>query len=386
MKRSLYAAGALGLCVAVTAAASSGGPRLVAHEWGTFTSIAGEDGRAVQWLPQAGPPDLPCFVERVDTRLKWGLSGTVRMETPVIYFYADRPMNVDVSVRFRQGVITEWFPRPGGVGRSAATAAGALRGEMSWRSIAVTPGGGAQFPTEHSPSHYYAARKTDAAPLRVHGEEERFLFYRGVGRLPPPITAAISNDGQIVVTQTRGEALGDIMLFENRDGATAFQSLHTSSARAAFNPVEPNGEGAAPQMHLKKVLVAHGLYQKEADAMVESWRDSWFEQGTRLFYILSGAAVDTVLPLEIAPTPFEIKRVFVGRMEIATPATLDELKVALETHDRARLQAYGRFIDPLARRLLATVSGAERAALERKINNAYGQFVSVPGTCSATTN
>ena len=43
---------------------ASGG--LVAHEWGTFTSIAGEDGRAVQWLPQAGPTDLPCFVERVE--------------------------------------------------------------------------------------------------------------------------------------------------------------------------------------------------------------------------------------------------------------------------------------------------------------------------------
>jgi hypothetical protein len=36
---------------------------LTVHEWGTFTSVAGQDGSAVEWLPLSGPPDLPCFVE-----------------------------------------------------------------------------------------------------------------------------------------------------------------------------------------------------------------------------------------------------------------------------------------------------------------------------------
>ena len=62
------------------------GSGLVVHEWGTLTSIAGEDGRAVQWLPQSGPADLPDFVGRINCSLKASLSGTVRMETPVIYF------------------------------------------------------------------------------------------------------------------------------------------------------------------------------------------------------------------------------------------------------------------------------------------------------------
>src|SRR5688572_8400214 len=87
---------------------------LVAHEWGTFTSIAGADGRAVQWLPQAGPTDLPGFVGRINCSLKGSLAGTIRMETPVIYFYAPREMTVRASVTFPQGVITEWFPRPAG--------------------------------------------------------------------------------------------------------------------------------------------------------------------------------------------------------------------------------------------------------------------------------
>ena len=61
---------------------------LTVHEWGTFTSIAGEDGQAVEWLPQGGASDLPCFVERGFFNIKGALAGTVRMETPVLYLYA----------------------------------------------------------------------------------------------------------------------------------------------------------------------------------------------------------------------------------------------------------------------------------------------------------
>ena len=29
---------------------------LTVHEWGTFTSIAGRDGQAMEWQPLTGPP------------------------------------------------------------------------------------------------------------------------------------------------------------------------------------------------------------------------------------------------------------------------------------------------------------------------------------------
>ena len=51
------------LAVPASTSTSDRSPVIV-HEWGTFTSIAGADGTAVEWLPQAGPTDLPCFVER----------------------------------------------------------------------------------------------------------------------------------------------------------------------------------------------------------------------------------------------------------------------------------------------------------------------------------
>src|SRR5688572_19715154 len=141
----------IGHMSATPAARSSAGQanELVVHEWGTFTSIAGEDGRAVQWLPQAGPSDLPNFVGRINCspRLKSSLVGMVRMETPVIYFYAPRALTVNVSVRFRQGIITEWFPKPAGLSDHDTTQ-DAFEGDIAWRSVRIEPGGRPDFRVE----------------------------------------------------------------------------------------------------------------------------------------------------------------------------------------------------------------------------------------------
>jgi len=37
--------------------------------------------------------------------------------------------------------------------------------------------------------------------------------------------------------------------------------------------------------------------------MLESWKDSWFEEGSRLIYIVPRSFVDTILPLAIEPQP-----------------------------------------------------------------------------------
>ena len=75
-------------------------PDLIVHEWGTFTAIAGKDGRAIEWSPLGLPRvtasrDLPQFVEHFDSvNFKLGLRGTIRMETPVLYFYSPRDVTV----------------------------------------------------------------------------------------------------------------------------------------------------------------------------------------------------------------------------------------------------------------------------------------------------
>src|SRR5204863_1046421 len=69
--------------------------RLIVHEWGTFTSIAGKDGVALEWRPLNGPTDLPKFVHTIQNSApglrhgaKADLIAAVRMETPVLYFYS----------------------------------------------------------------------------------------------------------------------------------------------------------------------------------------------------------------------------------------------------------------------------------------------------------
>src|ERR1700691_5332970 len=81
---------------------------LTVHEWGTFTSVAGEDGSAIDWDSLGCKSDLPGFVNAAGYRgFKFRLEGPVRMETPVMYFYSPREVVAHVQVRFPYGVITE---------------------------------------------------------------------------------------------------------------------------------------------------------------------------------------------------------------------------------------------------------------------------------------
>src|SRR3981189_226870 len=80
---------------------------ITAHEWGTFTSVAGTNGQAVEWSPLTGSTDLPGFVEQFQKGgYKLGLRGTGRMETPVLYFYSPTQETVSVKIGFSKGVIT----------------------------------------------------------------------------------------------------------------------------------------------------------------------------------------------------------------------------------------------------------------------------------------
>ena len=66
--------------VFLTGADSAQPSGLTVHEWGTFTSIAGEDGSAIDWDALGCQDDLPGFVNAFGYRgFKWRLQGTVRM-------------------------------------------------------------------------------------------------------------------------------------------------------------------------------------------------------------------------------------------------------------------------------------------------------------------
>jgi hypothetical protein len=347
---------------------------LIAHEWGTFTSIADEDGQPVLWAPFAGPVDLPCFVKNVRYDLKGWLQGRVRMETPVIYFYAAKETTVDVDVRFMQGAMTEWYPQAE-VTPPNVTPTTLMRSDfesrLSWKDVKVTPGASENFPTEPGANHYYVARETDAAPLQVGNEREKLLFYRGIGNFAPPLVATIDGDGRVLVRSIEGAPIGDVMLFDNRRGSTAFKTQRVSNSQTTFEPLPQSTAAVSPRQTLIDLLVSHGLYVREATAMVDTWHDSWFEEGTRLFYIVPQPFVDRILPLQISPAPDKIVRVFVGRLELLSESRIAAFTQALDTQDRKTLASYGRFFGPVADRARTLTDPRERATLDHKLTLAY---------------
>jgi hypothetical protein len=335
--------------IVLTAAASAQAPspHYVVHEWGTFTSIAGASGAAIQWLPLAQQNDLPCFVERaVNGNVKGSTAGTVRMETPVLYFYSPQAAVASVHVSFSLGLVTEWYPH--------ATVPNPIsneNGSVEWPIVAIQPGAREVFPTGSASSHYYAARETDADPVRVGAKPEKFLFYRGVGQFQPPMTAIAREDGGVDLRNPSRTALGDVVLFENRRGAMTFTTQHVTAASATLPRPSLDDASGAPVAELKQILMSNGLYQREAQAMVDTWKDSWFEEGARLLYIVPRAVDDSILPLTISPAPASLTRVFVGRIELMTPATLRDVRAAITAGDLAAMEKYSRFLSPIADRL-----------------------------------
>ena len=345
---------------------SKGSDRFVVHEWGTFTSIAGKDGVALEWRPLNGPPDLPKFVHTMQEGLdgfrhgrvtgKGDLTALVRMETPVVYFYSANEMELSVKVNFPKGKITEWYPQA----RTVDTT-------IDWGKLRIMPGASINLPVDYSYSHYYAARETDSAPIQVcrtdgkPAQQEKFLFYRGAGNFDLPLSVKLES-GNVTLKNLGKDEIAHLIIFENRGGKIGYRFVNnltgvTTTARPAL---DRNVDSLIQD--LKQILAASGLYEKEADAMIKTWRDSWFEEGARVFYILPRQTTDAVLPITIEPRPAELTRVLVGRAELITPemeksvqrqvGLLGDPSPEVRAAAMKTMRQYGRFFGPLLKDIL----------------------------------
>lgn len=395
MKSRLPACVYLALSIAVVpllfhAESPSSDPALTAHEWGTFTSIAGKDGRAATWLPLTGSTDLPAFVEHFQTPdFKGGLRGTVRMETPVLYFYSNRETTISVHVSFAQGLITEWYPHadrvePLGLQTQARMVSylndwsrhqKQTNSSISWDAVTLEPGSSSTLLREDSTNHYYAARQTSSTPLRIKtqagDQTEKFLFYRGVASFSIPMSVKFTPSEKIVAQNLSAQEIPAMLLFERRGDKLGFRVVDAAAAQPTIDPPELNANMDSLKQAVEDMLIAQGLYQDEAQAMFESWRDSWFEEGSRLLYIVPRQFVDSVLPLSINPVPAKTVRVFVGRLELITLATQRAVEQAFATHDRTAHARYNRFLIPILESMIASENNAaKKAQFSEYLNNA----------------
>jgi len=350
---------------------------LVAHEWGTFTTFHGPSGVSIPWYQPGSPrvSELPGFVHpKISLLGKSRMRVTARMETPVIYFYTASRRVVDVSVAYPEGTITEYFPK--------------MDLEVGgWPGLELIPPGEAgdlalPLDPQRPDNHYFAARAVpEAALVRRPGlaeetgeksadELEKFLFYRGAGKLHSNLLTWIDENEITLSWSAPAEPLEHVWVLQSSSETVGWKKI------PAMLPFESSTEGsqfpertvvpyasldehssrdqsvAALRVSMQEALTEAGLTPAEAAAMVATWGDHWFEEpGCRVFSILPRTHVDEQLPLSLSPRPRELARVFVHRAELLGKETLQMLETSMAPDTAPEMAAslvreagLGRFI------------------------------------------
>lgn len=387
---------------------------LVVHEWGTFTSFAGSDGVNLEFRPLVDS-DLPAFVlspRGLNQFTKRSLLTRQRMETPVTYFYSDIERDVNVSVAFRHGRLTEFYPPPlAHTSKLAADGKTIAEERVDWGKVHVIPErllttrvlnpevadrvnrhvsmGLVPWLDETNP--YYQARYTDSALLFVHrrpGEGqfpmsandfrgdhfEKFLFYRGAGEIDLPLKAIAIDDNRVHLKNLSKETI--------RGGLV----VHFDGSNLRFVPVRPLPPGetadatlphpqtaaqadqfAALDRQFITQLTAEGLYEKEARSMVNTWRHSWYREiGLRVFFFVPQSQTDEILPLTVEPRPNQVVRVLVARTELMTPREEQDILTLLD-RSRTDTAAFKELVKQLAPRGRLAEAALKRCAAMSKM-------------------
>src|SRR4029453_3011074 len=159
-------------------------------------------------------------------------------------------------------------------------------------------------------------------------QREKFLFYRGVSAVALPLSAKQNPDGQQFVRTLAADPIPALIYFERRGARVGYRLVVAPAAETLVAPPSLTSDVETLRADLESLLTQHGLYPDEAHAMVETWQDSWFEEGSRLIYLVPSDFLEKILPLSIDPKPEAITRVFIGRLEIITPAPVKGVEAA----------------------------------------------------------
>jgi hypothetical protein len=385
--------------------------RFVVHEWGTFITMQGSDGVALEGV-QNEVEKLPAFVHAATREAPspfrdYGDASrsvpvravTGKGETPVLYFYADAPLRARVRVDFPNGLLTQWYPQAAEHPTIVATherpvdlrALGST--SLLW-DLDLVAEDATLLPSVAATDPWGWARVPGALNVRTRhgGETERYVFYRGLGQsaLPLVVNGVMPPAGDpaiTCVTNTAAHAVEEAFLLEMGATEGRFQRLgsfgsqekkqiHFAQAPRAKAAVIGELEAA-----MRAALVGQGLYAAEADAMVRTWSHAWFaSEGRRVLYLVPRPILDAVWPLHVEPAPTELARVLVGRLEYLTPHDESEIAKALadrqapHKRDQATraLARRGRFLEPVLRRMLRRESPAEVRASAREMLSAFG--------------
>lgn len=408
------------------------GQGFIVHEWGTDTVVVGSNGSLQRGLHRE-EEDLPAFVY---DRLKAGTligstpsaSVTIKMETPVTYFYSPKALSVTARVDFPKGVLTQWYPgvtafrpalaaagsvgpdAPGVLSDPALDASFPFVGEMcrarfgsmsggslDWGTVSVQARGAAPSkPLPDAPLPQFGwsyARAVDSNLLETtSGESERFLFYRGLGDFDLPVTIRAENADQVTFSNGYSESVAQVFLLNvNREHGAFAVHADGIAPNATLTGTVPSLEGAPSvdeyaqrlSTAVTAALDATGLYHDEAVAMVSTWRRQWFRTpGVRALYLLPQSWTEQSIPLAISPKPDSTVRVMLIRVELITKEQESADVAALSAFGAdgavgaAYFSALGRFAEPRLRRALQLLPSAPGEKYLAQIASAQSRVMS----------
>jgi hypothetical protein len=271
-----------------------------------------------------------------------------------------------VNVKFPRGIITETFPAPVTTYPAKSSDPVLANGEATF-DVRILREEQNKFPFVDNKNIYSHARNVASNAIASGREYEKFVFYRGLGQFQPQIRIT-SKQGALKIegnAQTMPQAaflvdvdqsgdtrmlnLGDL---RSREVAEISASLVNALGNHRSNsPLMLNGaQGKAAMI---SSLVAAGLKNDEATAMLNTWENGYLKvTGVRLLYVLPRAEVDATLPLTMTPAPQSLARVFVGRLEILTDIEEGRILTAvLQDRENFNVNALGRFSEAILRRI-----------------------------------
>ena len=400
MKLRILIASVLSLVAAGFMRAAPSDPAgMVVHEWGTFLAMNGSDGISLDGMYHEEHA-LPSFVHaRSKDQLHLPMS-LLKGETPVIYFYTGQPSRVQVDVDFPTGLWTQWYPQATTVSPGIVQVGSPLRtrdGRISW-NVDVWPAssgpansGADSVPPTNADALWNHARDVDASYVStvtapgVAREWERFIFYRGLGEAPLPIQARVAG-GNITATTTEPDGVRHLFVVRIENGRGTFSYAPALTTGDGLSQSIPRWMGALPlDQFVERVsdavaqrLTESGLYAKEARAMVNTWKSSYFKtDGVRLLFVLPQSWTDRFIPMRITPRPAQLVRVMVGRVELLSEERERRAETAISglaspdpgVREQAFeiLRAEGRYVEPIVRRAARTSADERVRTLSRRL-------------------
>jgi hypothetical protein len=302
------------------------GDGLVVHEWGVFrvnddAEFANADLRAL-W------DDLPGFAYgHIKGRLvpqHWG-AFEIR-KNPVVFFHAPKPMVIRMKIDFPGGMAGVWFPatmiptvdgleRQPKAGNTLEWFLGIKACPENWRpkNPALQEVG-----AKHWVNHLRRVKADEVFTQFSHNptdvEREKFVYYDGIFPQGKWLKLVVDKE-RISLTSRVKHPVFDVTIVDRRGDAVKVARIAKLAAgetieNVAFKEAEPSRFVSEAGETLVKQLVGSGLFEDEAQSLLDTWRKDMFETpGLCMFYRMPQAEYDTRLPMRITHETATVTRV-----------------------------------------------------------------------------